>query len=111
MGLEAIPTASGTSHEPVCRVSYVSPEAALLIEGAPGLAVGDYVICCTFGTRSPRTFPPLDLISLTGSTTLRQRIPIGLTVVSSSKVLWGTLTDEGLQEQPEGMVADEAESS
>jgi hypothetical protein len=100
VGLEAIPTASGTSHEPVCRVSYVSPEAALLIEGAPGLAVGDYVICCTFGTRTPRTFPPLDLISLTGSTTLRQRIPIGLTVVSSSKVLWGTLTDsdEGLQE-------------
>jgi hypothetical protein len=65
-------------------------------------AHNQHPLVCSVGTRSPgpRTFPPLDLISLTGSTTLRQRIPIGLTVVSSSKVLWGTLTDsdEGLQE-------------
>ena len=43
VGFEAIRT--------VCMVSYVSPAVALLVEGAPGLAVGDYAICCTFGTR------------------------------------------------------------
>ena len=50
---------------------------------------------------APPRFPPqvVKLSALLPSAqSLRQRIPIGLTVVSSSKVLWGTLTDEGLQE-------------
>jgi hypothetical protein len=41
----------GSRPRTVCMVSYVSPAVALLVEGAPGLAVGDYAICCTFGTR------------------------------------------------------------
>ena len=42
-----------------------------------------------------------------------QSIPIGpgLTVVGSSNVLRSTLTVEGLQEQLEGIAADEAEST
>ena len=63
--------------------------------------------------RDCSAFPPLHLIRLTNSSTMWQSIPIGpgLTVVGSSNVLRSTLTVEGLQEQLEGIAADEAEST
>ena len=63
--------------------------------------------------RDCSAFPPLHLIRLTNSSTMWQSIPIGpgLTVVGSSNLLRSTLTVEGLQEQLEGIAADEAEST
>ena len=85
----------------VVEVAFVDPTLQLLQFGS--IAAGDLVVHCTMGSLSPRAFKPLDLAS-DSMASLRNRLPISLTVIPRSVAVMRALTTPDVQADIEAMV-------